>query len=294
MNKKVVCCCILVGLGWLAVPVGAADLKAYYEREKKALVSTFSKPELGSTITVTLLDGQEKTGKIKQLTKNGVQLLSEGALVTFSRHKLKKESCAQLFAEDYAEVEALKRTRAYKRSLSASLKSMKQPHRGSLSVGVKTKKDETNDRTIDNGDDGTMTKETKKLNRVQELTISVLNPNARPEEYTLEWYFFAQQVKKEKGIEVGDHKFVILDQGSAEIKLGARQKVKRKVSSGECILTKTTFDFEACCGRSTVTQYEKGQEMKGYLVILKSGDKVLARKASSKRYLKPDWVKMCR
>lgn len=283
ITKQTILCGLMVGFWMLAAPSQAEDLRAYYAKQKAEIATTFTGPETGSEITVVLLNGEERTGVVKQLTENGVQLLSDEALVTFKKHELNEASCARLFAEDYAHAMAIKRTRAYKQAQS---KAGPVTHQGSLSVSAKTERDSDTKTVSKEKEEGTLDKITTTKTQVQNLTLTVANRTKRADTYSLEWYFFAQP-EDEDSVKVHSR-------GSKELKLGANQKVTQKIASDAVVSKKVVTNWLACCGKATSDEETTGLDVKGYLVVLKCGGEVLDRKASSKRYLDPDWVKLCR
>ncbi len=283
MKNRVFFCSALVGFWMLAAPAQSTeDLKAYYEGQKAEIAKNFTGPELKSEITIVLKDGEEKTGVLRQLSDNGVQLLADGALVTYRKRELSEASCAKLFAEEYAHAEAIKRTRAYKRGHSKRVQG--NTHKASLRVNPTNKRTSFNETENKEVDEGSWNNETKTRNMVKTLTVSIANQMTHADTYTLKWYFFAQALDQDN--------VVIQSRGSEEIKLGGRQQVKRKIVSKEYSTETITSNWTACCGMSTSSQKRKGVEERGYLVVLKCGDEVVDRQASTKRYLDPDWLKL--
>ena len=281
--KSMILCGLLVGFWMLAVPAQSEDLKAYYEKQKAEIAPTFTAPELGSEVTVVLLDGQERTGVLKQLTDNGVQLLSDGTLVTFRKHELLEGSCPHLFADDYAHVEAIKRTRVYKQGHAKRVRD--NIHEASLSVSTKNKKSSSSETENKDAEAGSWDINTKTRNMVKTLVVSIANRTTHADSYTLKWYFFAQDLDQ--------NSIVIQSLGSEKIELEGKQRVKREIVSKEYTTETITRNWVACCGKSTSSQEKKGVQERGYLVLLKCGDEVVARQASSKSYLDPDWLKLC-
>ena len=283
MIKNSVYCGALLGFLMLAMPAQAEDLRAYYEQQKLELAKTFVAPEAGTEITLVLLDGEEKSGVIRHLSETGVQLLSDNALVTIRKHELDEATCAQLFAEEYAHIEAIKRTRAYKRG--ASERVQKNTHKAALSVSPTNKRTSSNETENKEVEEGSWNIETKTRNMVKTLTVSISNRTSHPDTYSLKWYFFVQKV--------GEDNVSIHHSGSERIELEGRQNVKRSIASKEYSTKTTTRNWTACCGKSSSSQKKKGIEERGYLVVLKCGDEVVARDASAERYLDPDWIKLC-
>ena len=284
MIRNSIYCGALLGFWMLAMPAQAEDLRTYYEQQKLELAKTFVAPEAGAEITLVLLDGEEKSGVIRHLSETGVQILSDNALVTFRKHELDEASCAQLFADEYAHVEAIKRTRAHKQG--SAVRTQRNTHQGKLSVLTEVERDGTRDvKNKDHTDGATTETETKTQTEVRNLKISVANRMAHPDTYTVKWYFFAQDMNKDS--------IYIQSRGSKEIQLKGREQVKHTISSEGCTTKKVARNYTACCGKSTSSEKKSGVMERGYLVVLKCGDEVLSREASSKHYLDPDWVKLC-
>ncbi len=261
-----------------------AELKAYYEKQKVEIAKNFTGPELKSEITVVLKNGEGKTGVLRQLSDNGVQLLAGGTLVTYRKRHLNEATCAQLFAEEYAHAEAIRRTRAYKRGHTKRVQDT--AHKGSLSVRSKVKETRDQKTEVKEIEEGTWNIETKDFTRVQNLKVTVVNRTSHPDTYSLEWYFF---VKDKKGSRVTIH-----SKGSKEITLKGRQKGTHEVASKEYASQKLARGWVACCGMSADYEDVTGVDVEGYLVVLKCGNEVLARDASAKRYLDPDWILLCK
>ncbi len=284
-TKNTILCTVLAGFWMLAAPAQSEeDLKAYYEKQKAEIEKNFTGPELKSKITIVLKDGEEKTGVLRQLSDNGVQLLVDGALVTYRKRELDEASCAKLFAEEYAHAEAIKRTRAYKRGSAA--RKQRNTHKGGLSVNATTKRSSDLSHDSEARGSSSMDTEEKMYSKIQKLTISVANRTTHPDTYSLKWYFFVQQI--------GTDNVAIHSSGSEEIELEGRQKVEHKVASKVYDSKKVTKSWNSCPTCSTSETKVTGSEGQGYLVLLKCGDEILDKKASSKRYLNPDWVMMCR
>lgn len=285
MMKNTILCAVLAGFWMLVSPAQSGeDLKAYYESQKAELVKSFTAPELKSEITIGLANGEEKSGVLRQLSDNRVRILADGALLTYGKHELNEATCAQLFAEEYAHAEAIKRTRVHKRG--SATRSQKQIHKASLNVGSTNQRTSSNQTENKEVEEGSWNNETKTRTLVKTLEVSIANQMPHADTYTLKWYFFAQKL--------GQDQVVIHSQGSEKIKLEGKQLVKRKVMSEAYATDTITRNWEACCGKSTSSQKKSGVEEKGYLVVLKCGNEVVVRKASSKLYLDPDWFKLNR
>ena len=286
MKNKFLFCSALVGFWMLAAPAQSTeDLKAYYEKQKAEIEKNFTGPELKSEITIVLKDGEEKTGVLRQLSDNGVQVLADGVLATYRKRELSEASCAKLFAEEYAHAEAIKRTRAYKRGHAQRVQL--NTHKGSLSVITRTERDGSRDVTNKEHEDGATTEtETKVQTEVRTLKVSVSNQTTHSDRYTLKWYFFAQNM--------GEEDVYIQSRGSKVIDVKGKSRVKHEVASQGCSVKKVAHNYTACCGKSTSSEKKSGVLEKGYLIVLKCGDEVVDRQASDKRYVDPDWIKLCR
>lgn len=285
--KKTVLCGLLVSVCVMAGSAQSEDLKAYYEKQKAEIAPTFTAPAIGAEITITLVDGQAHTGVIKQLTEIGVQILSDETYVTCKKRELSEASCVQLFAEDYAHAMAIKRTRAYKRGHAERVHL--NTHKGSLSVKSSTQRasdlsQDKTEKTKESG--GSMETESTAFSRVNRLTMSIVNRTTHPDTYTLVWYFFVQ--------EIGTDNVAIHNSESEEIRMEGRQKITRKVMSKPYDSSKVTKSWISCPTCSTSDTKTTGLEEQGYLVLLMCGDEILDKKASSKRYLNVDWLKICK
>lgn len=267
---------------FLAASANAEDYRAYYEKQKAGLKKTFVAPAVGSEVKLLLLDGEEYTGSLKQLTEGGVQILSDEITLSFRKHELDKTTCVRLFAEEYAHAVALEKTRAYKKNGGA--KPVK--HIAVLNVKDKVERSIEKEGSEEETDSGTWLRELTTKTSIQNLEISVANMTSHPDTFTLAWYFFSEEIDGE-GIRIHS-------QGSEIIEIGSKKKLKRSVKSDEYIARRKTDNFVACCGKATDNEKKDGLDDKGYLVVVKCGDKVIARKASSKAYLNVDWVTLCR
>ena len=284
MKKRIIFCSALVGFYMQAMPAQSEDLKAYFEKQKAELVQSFTAPASGTDITLVLLDGEEKTGVIRYLSETGIQILSDNTLATFRKHELDEGTCAKLFAEEYAHVEAMKRTRTYKRGHTKRAKD--STHKGSLSVSSKMDRDGTRDTSNRESDSGGVTEtEIKVQTEVRNLKVLISNQTTHPDRYTLKWYFFAQDLGKED--------VYIQSRGSKEVEVKGRSRVTHEVKSKGSSIRKASHNYTACCGKTAASENKTGVEEKGYLVVLKCGDEVIDRKASDKRYMDPDWIKLC-
>lgn len=287
--KKAVLAGILAGALVSAGTAADEEIKSYYEQQKAIFQWAFKAPAIGSDIVVVLENGEEHRGILKKLSDKGVQILSGEELLTCRRKELSDETRMLLFAADYAHFKALESARSYDK-LSDETKAQLSgvPGRvypGKLSVSVKKDKD------ADRSEDGSLStsgyrsEERKAWSEVQHLTVSVSNSTSVPATYSLRWYFFSR--------DVGTDRLAIHCQGYEIIKLKGKQKVKKGVSSKKYTKhrssTNTTTRY-AGRNKTTADEREWGVEEEGYLVLLMSGDTVVDRKASAKRYLDPDWI----
>lgn len=270
---------------FLAPAAMAEDYKAYYEKQKASLKTGFAAPALNTDLTLHLKDGTEYTGSLAQLTEGGVQIMVDEIPMSFRKHELSEQTCAKLYAEEYAHVEAMTRTRAYRDKVKSG---QGGPAKHIAVLTVKNKVDRASERegSTEQKEEGTWERETTTRTSVQNLDITIANRSAQADSYSIEWYFFSEKVD-EKGIRIHS-------QGSADVKVDAGRQIKRAVKSESYVTKKKVNNFVACCGKATYNEKQLGLDDKGYLVVVKCGDKVLTRKASNKAYLNVDWVTLCR
>jgi hypothetical protein len=268
------------------------DLKAYYERQKAEIAPTFKAPQLGSEISITLAAGQARTGILMKLTDTNVSIMTDAGSVVYKKTALHDSARAQLFSEDYADAEALKRTREYKQKLHIENIKEEQAgvHDGRISVSAKVEKEsdkEVEEDEKDNektGNTTTTTTTTKTRTETQKFTSTISNNTTHPDTYTVEWYVYAKTLIAERSS--------LHDSGSEKISVGARKRERLDISAKPCTTTEVTVDRTSSnSSNSNDPKITKsGSESAGYLVLLKFGDTILDKKASSKSYLTNEWI----
>ena len=111
------------------------------------------------------------------------------------------------------------------------------------------------------------------------LMVTICNNTDHPDSYSMEWYCFARTV-------IGDQ-IITHDRGSEEVHVKARKHCKKTITFKPI----TYLEESTQRGESPdVKVKEGGMENAGYLVILKYGDVILDKEASSSRYLADDWL----
>jgi hypothetical protein len=300
---------LLFAIAALAIQARGDDLKAYYEQQKAEFVPTFVAPELGAEVSIKLAAGQTRKGILMKLTASELSLLADtGSTVTYRRTALHESSRAQYFAEDHAHAKALEKMREYRQQLHNEDIAEQQAniHDGRISVTAKVDKDSDKDVDEDErdnektGNTTTTTTTTKTYTDIQNLKITIANNATHPDTYTLEWYFFGKAMEKTTSSGRGDkvdkkpleRKTALHDSGTKRITVDGRKRRMEEVSSKAFVVEKITVDRVSSNSSNSqdprVT--ESGKENAGWLVLLKYGDAILDRKASSKSYLTEEWL----
>lgn len=285
------------------------DLKSYYEQQKAAIVPTFSAPELGSQVTTKLKSGQTRTGVLMKLDTASVTIMSDsGSMITYQRNALQEETRTLLFAEDYAHLKALEKTRMYKEEQNMEFKAQQEAgiHDGSISVLAKTEKENETEKTEEErenksrGETIKIKTTTKTYKETQKLAVTVTNKSNNPDKFTLEYYFFGEAVakggaqnkkdndKKKAAPDDASAGLKVFDKGIKSVTVSPRGREKIDLSSKVFEVKKVMVDNGQ--GHSGNPPKETGIESAGYLVILKYGSTVLDKKASAKSYLADDWL----
>jgi hypothetical protein len=292
MQIKTIFYTVLTGIIMLAPPGHSEDLKAYYEQQKAELIPAFKAPQLGSELTLRLAAGQTRTGILMKLTDHDVSLMTDAGSVTYKKTALHESSRAQLFADDFAHIQALERTRAYKQKLHTEHLEKQQTgiHDGRISITSKVEKDsekevEEDEKENENtGDTLTTTTTTKTRTEIQKLAVTLSNNTTHPDIYTLEWYFYAKSLVAEQTS--------LHDSGTEKISVGAKQRERFDITSKTYTTTEVTVDRESSNSGNTKdpSVTHSGTENAGYLVLLKYGDEILDKKSSSKSFLTDEWI----
>jgi hypothetical protein len=224
-----------------------------------------------------------------KLNHTEVSLMTDAGSVIYKKTALHDSSRTLLFAEDYAHNKALERTRAYKQQLHAEgvKEQLAGTHAGSISVTSKVEKKSGKEIDEDKNDQtGTIrsTTTTKNKHETQKLTVKISNITTHPDTYTLAWAFFAKPIT---GGDVSIH-----DNGSEDITVEARQRAQHAITAKMLTATETTIDQNSSNSKNPKDPKVKksGQKPAGYVVVLKHGDTVLDKKASSSTYLSDGWL----
>lgn len=286
-------------------------LKAYYEQQKAEIAPTFVAPALGSGVKIELASGQPRIGILMKIGDGEITVMSEsGDTVVYKRQAMKGSTRAQFFAEDYAHLKALEKTREYKEQLFSEnmAEEAANTHEGSLSVSAKVEK--SSDKTVDkeekevkkSGEMREYVTTTKSSIEIQKLNITVSNPTTHPDTYTLEYLFFSEPVAKgqparkpKKGEEAPAEENVgikLKDKSAKKITVPARGRQSITLASEPFKVDKVQVAVDGRTGNNAPR--ESGEESAGYIVILKHGTRVLDMKASAKSYLKEEWLRKFR
>lgn len=284
----------------------ADDLKTYYEKQKAEIAPTFTAPQLGSQVTVKTAGGQTRTGILMKLDTASLMLMTDSGNVSFKRMALHETSRARFFAEDYAHVKALEKTKLYKDDLHKENLAEEAAgiHAGTLYVSAKVDKDsDKNVEKKENENKKTGKKQessitTRTYSETQVLNIGVANSTTHSDSYTVDYFFFYKTVtdkdskrkkkEKEPEAEVKEYKNVrLLDKGTKRITVDARRRETFSISSEACVVEK--IETTGSNGY-TNSRGPSGKESAGYLVLLKYGSEILDKKASAKSYLDDEWV----
>jgi hypothetical protein len=162
-------------------------------------------------------------------------------------------------------------------------------HRGNLTARVKVER--ASDRQVEESSvkrpvGSLVTKTTKKIKtEKQVLDLSVSNSGPKKDTFQLCWYFLSRMCDKER-VKVYDH-------GSTEITLNPRQRGSHKVTARELsvvdkLVEKENDEVEFYSDPLKTTY---GDEVVGYVALLKHGDMILDKKSHDGEYLKEHWLK---
>lgn len=165
-----------------------------------------------------------------------------------------------------------------------------------ISIKVKDKTDSDSDReeNEEDNEDRLQITEISKDWETCELQIEIRNKGEVQRTCELEWYFIGEDTPM---YDVDDDskpepKLAVLDFGKKTVVVKPKSRSKQKVKS-----KKFTYENEFIQGESYSTGYfyfderEGGQTYEGYVVLVKTGDLLLATDASSDKYLKKEWMK---
>jgi hypothetical protein len=156
----------------------------------------------------------------------------------------------------------------------------------SLRVKQTTSRDKSlteEEKVLNNGDELLTTTELE--TEVCTLEVSVKQRGSASATCQLEWYFISDNVKKidDKGT------LIIFDAGKRTLKL--EENVERKES-----LVSNPFEMRLITRSSDNVDSDslKGDAYKGYIVLVTSNGEVLAKASNSTRFLKREWLDMCK
>ncbi|MDF7806004.1 hypothetical protein P4E94_01045 [Pontiellaceae bacterium B12219] len=290
-----------IALALCTAALAAEDLKGYYEAQKTALRSQFSPPQLGSQVTFRLASGQSRTGILMKLSPDSLSLMSETGNATFQRMALHESSRTVFFAEDFAHVSALEKTREYRNKQRAASLAEEQAniHDGRISVSAKTTKTNEKDEKVEEkenqrtGEKRKHSTITRTYSETQHLKIAVFNSTAHPDSFTLEWYFFSKNVskggtEKERENDKKDDTPKLQNSAKKQVTLEGLTQLEIEMNSSPFVMTR----IEKYTGGNTGRNEPRttGEENAGWLVLLKYNGEILDKKASAKSYLGDDWI----
>ena len=276
------------------------DIKSFYEKQKAELLPAFKAPQMGSQVTIKTAASQSRTGILMKLDSASLSLMTETGNATYKRMALHESSRSQLFAEDFAHVKSLEKTRLYKKQLHKENEAERAAdfHDGSISVSAKSEKSSDKEVEVEErenkltGEKRTNTKITRTYTEVQELKITAANNATHSDTFTLKCIFFSQQISKgstKKNDEDNDSIPKTIKKQSDSIKqitIDARSRSSIELSSEPFIVTK----IEASSGYSNRNPLISGEESAGWLVLLMYDGEILDKKASAKTYLADNWI----
>jgi len=269
------------------------------EMIRAQLRERFQAPDTGSEITVRMAVGTTRTGIMTALTEDSVTLQIGKMSLTYKSSALHKKTRYILFADDYADARLGEHMRklqlqrhlqhAESRQDDAQKHIPEVKHEGRIAVLSKVAKKSDRDVKEEEkvgkktGETRTITTTTKTRSETPKLTVTIYNPTTHQDTYTLEWYCFAKPSH-------GD-RITARDRGTEKITVGSRKRVRHDIIAKAMVTRETTVDRENANGHSQDPYVsETGEECAGYLVLLKHGDIILDRKASSKKYLTNEWL----
>ncbi|MDZ8117591.1 hypothetical protein [Pontiella agarivorans] len=287
--------------------MAADDLKTYYENQKAEIRPSFTAPQLGSQVSLRIANGQSRSGILMKLGSDSITLMSEtGTTIHYKRSALHETSRAQFFAEDYAHVKALEKTRQYKGELHKNhlAQQAAEIHDGRISVSAKTekssdKKVEKEERELkQSGEKRVYTTTTKTYTEQVNLNIDIYNQAVHPDTFSLEYFFFGQRIAKgeqtdKKDDEVSPGTLSVKDKGLRKVTIDSRGKKSIKLVSKPFIITKTEVDTGSRYSSNREPSVA-GNESAGWLVLLLYDGRILDRKASSSTYLSDEWIEKYR
>jgi len=153
-----------------------------------------------------------------------------------------------------------------------------------ISVNAKLKKE----RDTSKKGKGYSVKRTKKELQKYQLEITISNIGKENAQCVLEWYFFKQKFQKKSG-----RNPTLCEKGSLNLSLSKWERVKKSITS--ITLSNSVTKSSSKTGsrrrrRSIEKKTYSGFRYKGYVVLLRQQDKIIAKKTSDTRFLKPEWM----
>jgi hypothetical protein len=280
----------------------AEDLKVYYEAQKAEILPSFKAPQLGSEVTLKLASGQSRTGILMKLSPVSLSLMTETGNATFQRMALHESSRAVFFAEDFAHVAALEKTREYRQEVMKETQAEEQAniHDGRISVSAKNTKTNEKDEKVEEtenkrtGEKRKQSTVTRTYGETQQLKITVYNSTAHSDTFSLEWFFFSKNVakggtEKEREKDKKDDVPKLQNSAKKQVTLDGLAQLEIEINSNPYVVTRTETSTGGNSGRNEPRT--TGAESAGWLVLLKYNDEILDKKASAKSYLDDDWIK---
>lgn len=282
---------------------GADDLRAYYEKQKAAVLPMFQAPALGSQVTIRFKSGESRTGILMKLNAGSLTLMSDSGMSRdYQRTALHDTTRTQFFAEDYAHALAVEQTRRYKEQQHQENKAEQEAgvHDGRISVSFKTEKDsdkkieEQEKENKNSGNTNSSRTITRTSTEIVKLKVNVANVATHPDAFTLKYYFFGESIAKNMKKKKGDDEAVkpgalsIKNKDQQNISLAARGRQTIEVESEPFIITKT--EIENHKGIVNRDPSVTGDESAGWLVILMHGSTILDKKASHSEFLSDEWI----
>ncbi len=156
-----------------------------------------------------------------------------------------------------------------------------------VTLMVKDKADRNKDRKEDiredgNGDDVETITDTD--TEICTLTVKIKQSGEPQAACQLEWYFLSENTTsaKDKGTTV------IFSPGQKSISLTNNVVLEETVTSAPFVLTQITSSY------SDSDDIRSGDVCKGYIVLVRQGEAILAKASNSTRYLKDEWIEKCK
>jgi hypothetical protein len=128
------------------------------------------------------------------------------------------------------------------------------------------------------------------------LTTTLKNAGLQKENVQLEWYFLTENLKGwAKGGKPEVPVIGVFEAGKKKVSLDIGAKVTESFESKPLVQTKITVDtLDENTGYQNIKIRHKGDTYLGYIVLVTVDGEIIAKDASSYRYLKDEWVEMCR